>query len=54
MWQITSTPIDQNRFDEGLSKFLEWMGKSEPPTGEISNVEVSYTPKEVKVVLVEM
>ena len=53
MWQFTSSPIDQNRFDGGLSKFLEWMGKSEPPTGEISDVKVSYNPKEVKVVLVE-
>ncbi len=53
MWQFIDRPVDQNRFDGGLTKFLEWMGKPVPPPEEVSIVTVKYYPEKVKVALEE-
>ncbi len=45
MWQYIDRPRDQNRFDGGLPKFLEWMGKDIPPIPPVGDVivKLSYT-----------
>ena len=39
-WQYTSTPLDQNRFDGDLSKFLEYIGATPPPPPGGGELEV--------------
>lgn len=33
LWQYTSTPLDQNRFNGELNDFLGWIGAAPPPGG---------------------
>jgi len=49
LWQYTSVPLDQDRFDGSLADFLEWIGV--PPSTNLNVVTVTYDPNTTKIIL---